>query len=169
LHVRCVHDLEDHEPTLEQEIAPTRAAQRRIEQGRLLERAQVFFAADLLAHQVFSPAEEQEWARLRMDIPPGSVVDVTSRTIQGRLLLLPSPEVNDAIRGVLGRGLALFDVKVHAFVFLGNHFHALLSPADAAELARFMAHIKRNISEEIGRLCSTWSFRCTRFRRRDRS
>jgi hypothetical protein len=85
-------------------------------------------------------------------IPSGLVVEVTSRTIQGRLLLRPSPQVNDIILGVLGRALALFDVKVCALAVLSNHFHALLLPADAAELARFMAHIKRNISEELGRL-----------------
>jgi len=85
-------------------------------------------------------------------IPSGSLVEVTSRTIQGRLLLRPSPQVNDIILGVLGRALALFDVKVCALAVLSNHFHALLLPADAAELARFMAHIKRNISEELGRL-----------------
>ena len=82
-------------------------------------------------------------------IPPGSLVEVTSRTIQGRLLLRPSHQVNDIILGVLGRALALFDVKVCALAVLSNHFHALLLPADAAELARFMAHIKRNISEEL--------------------
>jgi hypothetical protein len=85
-------------------------------------------------------------------IPPGSLVEVTSRTIQGRLLLRPSRQVNDIILGVIGRALALFDVKVCALAVLSNHFHALLLPADAAELARFMAHIKRNISKELGRL-----------------
>jgi hypothetical protein len=85
-------------------------------------------------------------------ILPGSIVEVTSRVIQSRLLLRPSPEVNAAILGVLGRALWLYKVKVFAFAFLSNHFHLLVSPADGQELARFMAHVKRNISDEIGRL-----------------
>jgi putative transposase len=85
-------------------------------------------------------------------IPPGSVVEVTSRVIQSRLLLRPSPEVNDAILGVLGRALSMYKVELIAFAFLSNHFHLLVSPADGEQLARFMGHVKRNISDAIGRL-----------------
>ena len=85
-------------------------------------------------------------------IPPHSVVEITSRTIQSRLLLRPSPQVNDAILGVVGRALSLYNVELFAFAFLSNHFHLLVSPADGEALARFMAHVKRNISDEIGRL-----------------
>ncbi len=33
----------------------------------------------------------------------GRLVEVTGRTVQGRFLLQPSPEVNQAIKGTLGR------------------------------------------------------------------
>ena len=59
-------------------------------------------------------------------IPAGSVVEVTTRTIQGRLLLRPSRQVNDIILGVFGRALALYDVKLMALAVLSNHMHALL-------------------------------------------
>lgn len=62
---RVVTNMREHEPTFEQEIAPARAAQRRAELKRLPERAQVFFAADLLSAAVYTPAEEREWNELR--------------------------------------------------------------------------------------------------------
>jgi putative transposase len=85
-------------------------------------------------------------------VPPGSVVEVTTRTIQGRLLLRPGPEVNDLILGILGRALSLFPVRVHAFVVLSNHWHGLFSVTDAAELAGFVGFVNGNIAREIGRL-----------------
>jgi hypothetical protein len=39
--------------------------------------------------------------------------------------------------GILARAAALYEVDVHAFVCLSNHWHALLAPKDACELARF--------------------------------
>jgi hypothetical protein len=35
-------------------------------------------------------------------IPPASLVEITSRTIHDRLLLTPSPEINDLVLGVIG-------------------------------------------------------------------
>jgi hypothetical protein len=85
-------------------------------------------------------------------VPPGSVVEVTTRTIQGRLLLRPAPEVNDLILGILGRAQSLFPVRVHAFVVLSNHWHGLFSVTDAAQLAAFVGFVNGNIAREIGRL-----------------
>lgn len=36
-------------------------------------------------------------------VPPGSLVEVTCRTIQGRFLLRPSRELNEIVYGILGR------------------------------------------------------------------
>ena len=36
-------------------------------------------------------------------IPEHSLVEITTRTIQGRLLLKPSPELNELILGIIGR------------------------------------------------------------------
>jgi REP element-mobilizing transposase RayT len=86
-------------------------------------------------------------------IPPDSVVEVTCRTIQGRLLLRPSPALNDLVLGVLGRALFLYPkIRVHAFVFASNHVHLLLSVPDARELASFMNHFNSNVAREAGRL-----------------
>jgi REP element-mobilizing transposase RayT len=85
-------------------------------------------------------------------IPPGSLVEVTTRTVHGRLLLRPGPEVNDIVLGVLGRAQSLFSIRVHAVVVLSNHWHALLTVDDAAQLAGFVGFVNGNVAREIGRL-----------------
>jgi REP element-mobilizing transposase RayT len=85
-------------------------------------------------------------------VPPNSIVEVTCRTIQARLLLRPSRELNDLLLGVLGRSLTLHPlVNMHAFVFASNHVHLLLSVSDAQALARFMNHFNSNVAREAGR------------------
>jgi hypothetical protein len=79
-------------------------------------------------------------------------VEVTTRTVHGRLLLRPSAELNDLVLGVIGRGQFLFSVRIHALVVMSNHWHALLSVDHAGQLAAFMAFVNGNIAREVGRL-----------------
>lgn len=88
--------------------------------------------------------------RLRF-LPPGSLVEVTCRTIQGRYLLQPKPHVAALCRGVLARAARLYPLEVHAFVFLGNHYHLLLTAPDARRLAAFMNYLNSNLAREVGR------------------
>jgi len=90
--------------------------------------------------------------RLRFIPPEGSVIEVTTRTIQGRLLLRPSPQLNSLILGVLGRAQRIYRVQIHDFVFLSNHYHLLLSVTSAHQLARFMGYFNGNLAKEVGRL-----------------
>jgi REP element-mobilizing transposase RayT len=89
--------------------------------------------------------------RLRF-IPPGSLVEVTCRTVQGRLLLRPSPLLRDLTLGVLARAARLYPVEIHAFAFLSNHFHLLVTVASAQRLASFMNYLNSNLAREAGRL-----------------
>lgn len=98
----------------------------------------------LLAHGIMA-------RRLRY-IPPNSVVEVTMRTIQGRFLLRPSPDLNALILGIIGRAQTRYAVQLHALVFLSNHYHMLLSVADAQALAQFMEFLNGNLAKEVGRL-----------------
>ncbi len=82
-------------------------------------------------------------------VPAGSLVEVPTRTIQGRLLLKPSPELTDIILGVIGKAQDLYKMTIHAFVVVGTHAHFLLSPASAEKLARFMQFVN---AKEAGRL-----------------
>jgi hypothetical protein len=85
-------------------------------------------------------------------VPPNALIEVTTRTFQGRLLLKPSPELTDIILGVLGKAQALYGMSIHAFVFLSTHAHLLLSPSSAGQLALFMQFVNANVAKEAGRL-----------------
>jgi hypothetical protein len=49
-------------------------------------------------------------------------------------------------------------MTIHAFVFLSNHAHFLLSPGSAQQLASFMQFVNANVAKEAGRL-HRWSGR----------
>jgi REP element-mobilizing transposase RayT len=85
-------------------------------------------------------------------IPEGCLVEITTRTLQGRLLLKPSPELNDLVLGVIGKAQATYRMTIHAFAVASNHVHLLLSPASAQHLARFMQFVNANIAKEVARL-----------------
>jgi hypothetical protein len=85
-------------------------------------------------------------------IPAGSLVEITTRTMQGRLLLKPSPELNDILLGVMGKAQDLYRMVMHGFAVASNHCHLLLSPASAHQLATFMQFLNANIAKEVARL-----------------
>ena len=59
--------------------------------------------------------------------------------------MLPTPEVRDAILGVLGFSLFLFpSIELHGFIFLSNHYHLLLTAHDPETLSRFMCFLNGN-------------------------
>jgi REP element-mobilizing transposase RayT len=72
--------------------------------------------------------------------------------VQGRFLLHPTDELNSIVIGVLARAQRLYGVEIHAFVFLSNHYHLLLSVESALQLARFMNYLNSNLAREAGRL-----------------
>ena len=90
--------------------------------------------------------------RLLRFVPEDSMVEITTRTLHGRLLLKPSPELTELILGIVGKAQALYGMTIHAFVFLSTHAHFLLSPANAGQLAAFMQFINANVAKEAGRL-----------------
>ncbi|HSM51905.1 MAG TPA: transposase [Thermoanaerobaculia bacterium] len=90
--------------------------------------------------------------RLRYVPPGGALVEVTCRTLQARLLLRPSPLLREITLGVLGRAQRLSGVAIHAFVFLANHYHLLVSVSDAAQLAKFVGFLNSNLASEVGRI-----------------
>lgn len=73
-----------------------------------------------------------------------------TRTIQGRYLLRPSAVTNAIILAVIGRALALYEVKLHVLAVLSNHVHALLSANDAWTLAKFMNFVNGEIGKRVG-------------------
>lgn len=90
--------------------------------------------------------------RLRFIPEGGALVEVTCRTVQGRFLLKPSRELRSLVIGVLARAKRLYRVELHAFVFLSNHYHLLVTVDNAQQLARFMNYLNSNLAREAGRL-----------------
>lgn len=80
------------------------------------------------------------------------IVEVTSRTLQGRFFMRPSPEINKLILGILGRAQAKYPVELFAFIFMSNHLHILMRVDSAKQMAGFMGFVKANIAKELGKL-----------------
>ncbi len=89
--------------------------------------------------------------RLRYIPEGGSLVEITSRTVQSRFLLRPSAELNEIIVGVLGRARELYPVQVCGASFLSNHYHLLLWVENAKRMADFMGYFNSNLAREISR------------------
>jgi hypothetical protein len=83
-------------------------------------------------------------------------VEVTSRTLHGRLLLRPSRELNDIIAGALGRAQRRYEVEIVCYVFLSNHYHLLVRVRDARQLAGFVGYLNSKVAREVSRLTG-WS------------
>src|SRR5436305_5612169 len=86
----------------------------------------------------------------------GALVEATCRTVHGRLLLLPSEELNEIIIGILARAKRMYEVKICGFAFASNHYHLLLRVDDAEQLADFMRNLKSKLALETNRLTG-WS------------
>ena len=83
-------------------------------------------------------------------IPEGNhLVEVTTRTLQGRYFLKPTPEVNEIILGIIGRAQRMHRMEICLLVFMSSHYHMLLVPTDADQLARFMGYVNGQIAKKI--------------------
>ena len=91
--------------------------------------------------------------RLLRFIPEGgALVEVTTRTLQGRLLLTPKPLLNRIIIGALARASQRFQVGIVAAAFLSNHYHILAWVDDAEQLSAFLTLFNSKLAREVGRL-----------------
>ena len=85
-------------------------------------------------------------------LPGRTLVEVTCRTVQSRLLLRPSAALDDALLGALGRAQRHFGLKIVAITALSSHLHILALPNDAAQLADTMEYFLSKLAREVGRL-----------------
>lgn len=85
-------------------------------------------------------------------LPGPELVEITSRAIQRRFLLRPSPLVNAIIIGALARAQRRYGMKVCYCVYLSNHAHLLLWPDNAQHMANFMRYAHSKIAKELGRI-----------------
>jgi hypothetical protein len=80
-----------------------------------------------------------------------TVYELTTRTMQGRLLMRPSEKLRKRLVGVIARAQELYDVCVYAFIILSNHWHLLASAKSAQKFALFLAYVNGNIAKECSR------------------
>ena len=85
-------------------------------------------------------------------LPPGWSVEVTTRTTCGFYLLPATSSFARVMVGILGKAQERYPVQIHAAVATSNHYHLILTPADAEELADFMEFVNGNLAREAGRL-----------------
>lgn len=91
---------------------------------------------------------------LRYQQHPWQPVELTLRCQHSRYLLRPGEEANTRVLGVFARALDLFTGRACIYFAGGtsNHIHVLAAFDSPETKARFKAHVKANISKEIGLL-----------------
>ena len=94
---------------------------------------------------------------------PEYLHEVTQRTIGGRYLFAPdNHELREAILGALAQSLGRYGVKVLAFQFMSNHYHALFKIPSAEKFSRFLCHFHAGAAAAYHRVCQSegkiWSY-----------
>lgn len=90
----------------------------------------------------------------------GATYLVTRRCTQRQFLLRPSRTVNDVFRYVLAVAAARFEVLVHAYCVLSNHYHLVVTDPKARlpEFHQFLdALVARALNAALGRWESFWA------------
>ena len=86
-----------------------------------------------------------------------TLVEITARCIQGRMLLRPSPTFNRVAVGCLARAWQKTpEVGVVGYSFQSNHYHLLTTVQEAEHLSKFMCSLQSNLAREVCRL-HDWS------------
>ncbi len=85
-------------------------------------------------------------------LPPGWSVEITTSTINGFFLLPVTSHFARIFVGVLARAQEKHPVRIHPAVAASSHYHLILTPDDAEQLADFMEHVNGNLAREAGRL-----------------
>ena len=84
--------------------------------------------------------------------PPQNLIEVTNRTIQGRLLMRPSLAFNEIFVGTMGYAQRKYGLAIHHYATLSNHYHLHCSPEEPEQLKVFMRLFSSKLAKEIGRL-----------------
>ena len=84
----------------------------------------------------------------------GATYLITRRCTQRQFLLRPSKRVNDILFFCLATAAHKFGIRIHAFVFLSNHYHLLATDVDG-RLLDFLhwlnTHISQCLNAHLGR------------------
>jgi len=101
-------------------------------------------------------------ARLARVSVPGYPYHVIQRG-NNRQPIFYSDADREQMRSLLGENAAQFDVAIHAYVLMDNHFHLLLTPQDQAGLPKMMQAVGRRyvrlFNDTHGRSGTLWEGR----------
>ena len=86
------------------------------------------------------------------DNPQGWTVEIVTRTICGFFLLPATAYFARIFVGVLALAQKKYPVKIHAATAVSSHYHLIVTPADAQQLADFMEFVNGNLAREAARL-----------------
>ncbi|MFY9821963.1 MAG: transposase [Thermoanaerobaculia bacterium] len=90
--------------------------------------------------------------KLRYIPDPRTLVFITCRTVQGRFLFRPGPDLNDTVLGALGRCQRTYDLTLCAVTVLSSHIHLLAVVDHARQISGFMRDLKSKLAREVNRL-----------------
>ena len=85
----------------------------------------------------------------------GKTYMVTRRCTQRTFLLAPSRHVNQLLEFCMAYAAEKYDVALHAFVVMSNHFHILLTDRHA-NLPRFMHWLDRTVAAALNAHYGRW-------------
>ncbi len=88
--------------------------------------------------------------RNRRDRRPDKVYFMTSRVIKG-LPFVCRKSIEIILIGILARAQALYPVKICAYVFMGNHYHMIIT-GKSKHISPFMNYIQGNIAQSVQRI-----------------
>ena len=96
-------------------------------------------------------------------ILPGEPVEITTRTMESRMMLPMTPQFRRQAVGTIARAAEKYKVRVHAVVMLNTHYHAIVTPEDGKQLADFMCFVNGNLGRQAlryhGRSGKVWGDR----------
>ena len=94
-------------------------------------------------------------SRLRFQPVEWTTHFVTNRNLMGYLLMKPTKRINALIAGCLARALTHAKtrrgevIKLHAYAFVSNHYHMIISSKTQRDLSEFMSHFNGCLGKEL--------------------
>jgi len=94
-------------------------------------------------------------SRLRFQPVEWTTHFVTCRNLMGYLLMKPTKRINGLIAGCLAKSINHAKqrrgevIKIHAFAFVSNHYHMIISSKSQRDLSSFMSHFNGCLGKEL--------------------
>ena len=85
----------------------------------------------------------------------GTTYLLTRRVLRRQFRLKPSDQVNQILLYCLAYAAARYQIKIHAFCFLSNHYHLVLTDPDS-RLSEFMGWLNKYTAKCINSLHGEW-------------